>query len=142
MLASDSFSRGEITEEEYKQAQLASGDDLKGVMNPLDRNNLRGQPLKDEQFVKAFGAVLDPAQTETFQRELTEQESREATGNGAGIANMPSMELEKLDNTITAAKKFTVGMKSMMEGMGGLQDLGPIMEQQRKAREAQQGTEK
>jgi hypothetical protein len=25
----------------------------------------------------------------------------------------------------------------MMEGMGGLQDLGPIMEQQRKAREAQ-----
>jgi RNA polymerase sigma factor (sigma-70 family) len=142
MLASDSFSRGEITEDEYKQAQLASGDELKGVMNPLDRDNLRGQPLKDEQFVKDFGAVLDPAQSETFQRELTEQQSREATGGGGGIANMPSMELEKLDTTITSAKKFTAGMKSMMEGMGGLQDLGPIMEQQRKAREAQQGTEK
>ena len=29
----------------------------------------------------------------------------------------------------------------MMEGMGGLQDLGPIMEQQRKAREAQRAAE-
>jgi RNA polymerase sigma factor (sigma-70 family) len=141
MLASDSFSRGEITEEEYKQAQLASGDELKGVMNPLDRDNLRGQPLKDEQFVKDFGAVLDPAQSETFQRELTEQQSREATGGGGGIANMPSMELEKLDSTITSAKKFTTGMKSMMEGMGGLQDLGPMVEEQRKAREARQAQE-
>ena len=141
MLASDSLSRGEITEEEYKQVQLASGDDLKGVMNPLDRKNLRGQPLKDEEFVREYSALLDPAQSETFQRELTEEESREAAGNGTGIAAMPSMELEKLDTTIASAKKLTEGMKSMMEGMGGLQDLAPIMEQQRKAREAQQTQE-
>lgn len=42
-----------------------------------------------------------------------------------------------MDQTVASAKKLTTGMKSMMEGMGGLQDLGPIMEQQRKAREAQ-----
>ncbi|MCW1886271.1 sigma-70 family RNA polymerase sigma factor [Luteolibacter flavescens] len=136
MLASDSYSRGDITEEEWKAAQLASGDELKGVMNPLDRNNLRGQPLKDDQFVSDLSAVLDPAQTETLQREMTEQQAREASGNGGGITNMPSMNLEELDSTITSAKKVTAGMKGMMEGMGGLQGLGPMMEQQRRAREA------
>lgn len=136
MLTSDSFARGEITEEQYQAAQKASGEDLKGVLNPLDRENFRGgQPLKDEAFRSEFEAILDPAQAETFQRSMTEQESREATqGDQSGIANMPSMELEKLDQTVTSAKKLTTGLKSMMEGMGGLQDLGPLMEQQRQRR--------
>lgn len=138
MLAGDALSRGEITEDEYKEMQVASGEGLKGVMNPLDRKNLRGQPLKDEEFVREYAALLEPAQAETFERELTEQQSLEAAGAGTGIAAMPSMDLEKLDTTIASAKKLTEGMKSMMEGMGGLQDVAPMLEQQRKAREAAQ----
>lgn len=143
MLASDSFARGDINDDQWKEAQRASGEELKGVFNPLDDKNWRGQPLHDQQFRRDFEALLDPAQAETYQRETAEHaaenESR-GTAEGAdrsAIANMPSMELEKLDETVTSAKKFTTGMKSMMEGMGGLQDLGPMMQQQRKAREAQ-----
>ncbi len=136
MLASDAHTRGEMTEDEYKQLQTANEENLKGTINPLDRNNFRGgQPLKDEAFRSELQAVLDPTQTETFQAAVTEQSAEEAEDRS--LSAMPSMELEKLDQTVTSAKKLTTGLKSMMEGMGGLQDLGPMMEQQRKAREAQ-----
>ena len=45
-----------------------------------------------------------------------------------------NMDLEKLDETVVSAKKLTGGLKQMMEGMGGLQNLGPLMEQQRQRR--------
>ena len=38
---------------------------------------------------------------------------------------MPTMELEKLDGAIGSAKKMTTGFRSIMEGMGGLQNLRP-----------------
>lgn len=141
MLASDAFTRGEMTQEEYDQVQKNSGSDLKGVMNPLDRNNFRGgQPLQDAAYQSEMKAILDAEQADAFQAAADEQtakaESDAANGN---ISNLPAMELEKLDQTVESAKKMTTGLKSMMEGMGGLQDLGPLMEQQRKAREAQGG---
>lgn len=140
MLASDAHTRGEMTEDEYKQLQTASEESLKGTINPLDRNNFRGgQPLKDETFQNDLKAVLDPTQTETFEAAVTEQSAEPAEDRS--LSAMPSMELEKLDQTITSAKKLTTGLKSMMEGMGGLQDLGPLMEQQRKAREGQRAAE-
>jgi RNA polymerase sigma factor (sigma-70 family) len=137
MLASDSFARGEITEEQYKAAQTASGEELKGVLNPLDRENFRGgQPLKDEAFRSEFEALLDPTQKEAYDQQMAEREARESEQPDlSGIANMPSMELEQLDKTVASAKKLTTGLKSMMEGMGGLQDLGPLMEQQRQRRQ-------
>jgi hypothetical protein len=55
----------------------------------------------------------------------------------ASIASMPAMELEKLDTTIESVKKLTTGFKAVMEGFGGLQDLGPLMEQQRRQRESE-----
>lgn len=141
MLASDAFTRGEMTQEEYDQVQKNSGGDLKGVMNPLDRNNFRGgQPLQDAAYQAQMKSILDAEQANSFQAAADEQtakaESDAADGN---ISNLPAMELEKLDQTVESAKKMTTGLKSMMEGMGGLQDLGPLMEQQRKAREAQSG---
>jgi hypothetical protein len=33
------------------------------------------------------------------------------------------MELEKLDTSIESARKVTTGIKSMMDGMGGLKEL-------------------
>ncbi len=139
MLASDAFSRGEITEDQYKELQTSSGEDLKGVLNPLDRENFRGgQPLKDEAFRSSFQALLDPTQSEKLQTSLDEQAAKAAEpgapADPGNITNLPAMELEKLDETVVSAKKLTGGLKQMMEGMGGLQDLGPLMEQQRQRR--------
>ncbi len=139
MLASDSFSRGEITEEQYKELQTSSGEDLKGVLNPLDRENFRGgKPLQDEAFRSGFQALLEPTQSEKLQASLDEQAAKAAEpgapADPGNITNLPAMELEKLDETVVSAKKLTGGLKQMMEGMGGLQNLGPLMEQQRQRR--------
>ena len=115
----------------------STAEDLKGTINPLDRNNYRGgQPLRDEAFVSELQTILDPTQAETLSAAAAAQPK---AGDDRSMGNLPSMELEKMDQTVASAKKMTTGLKSMMEGMGGLQDLGPIMEQQRKAREAQRG---
>lgn len=141
MLASDALARGEINEEEYKRLQTESGAELEGVLSPLDERNFRGgRPLKDEAFLSEFKAILDPTQIETLQASIDEQAPAENGGAQEGsITNLPSMELEKLDTTIESVKKLTTGIKSMMEGMGGLQDLGPLMEQQRQRRAGEEG---
>ena len=139
LLASDAYSRGKMTEAEYKESQSSAAADLKGVMNPLDRKNFGGgKPTKDETFSREFQALLDPAQRETYQTSITSEEAEPE--NAGDISNIPAMELEKLDDTVVAAKKMTSGLKQMMEGMGGLQELGPLMEQQRKQK-AEQNTE-
>lgn len=141
MLASDAYSRNEITEDEYLNLQKSSGEDLQGVLNPLDRKNFRGgQPLEDEVFVSGFEKILDPTQEDKLDNSLAEQAARKAEGgDDRGISNMPAMELEKLDQTVESAKKLTTGFKSVMEGMGGLQDLGPMIEQQQQRRSQQTG---
>ena len=128
-----------ITEDQYTELQTASGEDLTGVLNPLDRENFRGgQPLKDDAFRSGFQSLLDPAQSEKLQASLDEQAAKAAEpgapADPGNISNLPAMELEKLDETVVSAKKLTGGLKQMMEGMGGLQDLGPLMEQQRQRR--------
>jgi hypothetical protein len=136
LLASDSFSRGKMTEAEYKETQTASANDLKGVMNPLDRRNFRaGKPTSDPTFSSGFQALLDPTQAETYQASIAQQEAEPA--NTGDISNIPAMELEKLDGTVMNAKKMTSGLKQMMEGMGGLQELGPMLEQQQKQKTEQ-----
>lgn len=134
LLASDAYSRGKITEDEYKQSQTSAAENLKGVMNPLDRKNFSGgNPRQDETFNREFQTLLDPTQAETYQAAIAaEQANPEERKNAGNISNLPAMELEKLDSTVIAAKKMTSGFRQVMEGMGGLQDLGPLMEQQRK----------
>jgi RNA polymerase sigma factor (sigma-70 family) len=140
MLASDAHSRGEMTKEEYDQLQASNEENLKGTINPLDRENFRGgKPMKDDTFRREFSAILEPEQTETFTAAATEEQAK--AEDDRSLNALPSMDLEKMDQTVTSAKKLTTGMRSMMEGMGGLQDLGPLMEQQRKAREAQRAAE-
>lgn len=134
MLASDAFKRGELSEEDYKTMQAESGRDLAGVMNPLDRNNFRGgQPLGDEAFVSGFQALLNPEQADTFQTSLDERATAAANQDNAdprNISNIPAMELEQLDRAVTSGKTVTGGLKQMMEGFGGLQELAPLLEQQ------------
>jgi hypothetical protein len=130
MLASDASARGEIQDDEYKNLQAESGKDLTGVINPLDRNNFGGgSPLKDEAFLSEFKSTLDPDQSRKLEESMAKKAEANpppATGIDEGnISNMPKMELEKLDTTIQSAKKITTGIKSMMEGFGGLKDLAP-----------------
>lgn len=135
MLASDAFKRGETTEEEYKALQAESGSDLAGVMNPLDRNNFRGgQPMADDAFVSGFQALLSPEQAGTFQSTLDQRAERAATAresaaDPANISNLPAMELEQFDRAVNSGRAITGGLKQMMEGVGGLQDLAPLIEQ-------------
>lgn len=131
MLASDAGFRGDIQDEEYKRLQAESGKDLMGVMNPLDRNNFGGgKPLQDEAFLAEYQSMLDPTQVEKLQASMAQQTTA-VPGSGTpeiaqgNIANLPKMELEKLDTSIESAKKITTGLKSMMDGFGGLKDLAP-----------------
>jgi hypothetical protein len=136
MLASDAFARGEISEADYKAAQNASGEGLNGILNPLNERNFRGgRPLRDNEFVAGLEGILDPTQAETLRKSVAEQPAATSPAEDeASIASMPAMELEKLDTTIESVKKLTTGFKAVMEGFGGLQDLGPLMEQQRSQR--------
>lgn len=145
MLASDAFARGQIDEAEFKKLQQDSGKDLNGVLNPLDQRNFRGgRPLNDEAFLSGFKAILNPEQVDRLEISVGGQDASDsaAQANEGAITNLPSMELEKLDTTIESVKKVTTGIKGMMEGFGGLQDLGPMLEQQRRQREGQAAPEK
>ena len=145
MLASDAFKRGEVTEEDYKAMQSESATDLVGVMNPLDRNNFRGgQAMTDEAFVSGFQAILSPEQAGTFQTSLEERATaatEPVETDPKNISNIPAMELEQLDRAVTSGKRMTGGLKEMMAGLGGLQELGPLLEQQPQTEEQQPQTE-
>lgn len=131
MLASDASARGDIQDEEYKRLQSESSKDLMGVMNPLDRNNFGGgRPLLEETFLAEYQAILEPEQVEKLQASMAQQNNAGATTENpeiaqGNIANLPKMELEKLDSNIESAKKITTGLKSMMDGFGGLKDFVP-----------------
>ena len=140
MLAGDDFSRGKIDEDTYRRMQEQAGEDLTGVINPLDRENFRGgQPLEDESFVSGMRGILEGEQLSSFDNAVAEREANRAQAEQSrSITNLPHMELEKLDETVVAGKKLTSGIKQMMEGFSGLQDLGPLMEQQRRQQQESQ----
>lgn len=133
ILASDAGFRGELSDEDYKVVQKEIGKELQGVINPLDRKNFGGgSALRDPEFVVGLRGVLDPGQIEKLDSAMTQREADAQTdpgyipGVGEGnIAGLPKMELEKLDLSIESARKVTTGIKSMMDGMGGLKDLIP-----------------
>jgi hypothetical protein len=137
ILASDASFRGELQDEGYRLVQEETSKALKGVINPLDRKNFGGgSPLRDPEFVSGLRGILDPSQVEKLDSTMTrrETEAQADPGNVPGvgegnIAGLPKMELEKLDSSIESARKVTTGIKSMMDGMGGLREL---MEQPQK----------
>ena len=133
MLASDASARGEMQDDEYKSVQTDAGKGLMGVINPLDRKNMGGgSPLRDPEFANSFKAILDPTQSEKFDATMTQRQTEATTDPNAvpgveegNIAGLPKMELEKLDTSIESARKITTGIKSMMDGIGGLRDIMP-----------------
>ncbi|MDA0766599.1 MAG: hypothetical protein O3A87_07405 [Verrucomicrobia bacterium] len=132
-LAGDAKERGEIDEDEWAAIRDGAVGDLGDVINPLDRNNFRGgRPLEDEEFVSGFEAILDEDQSaafNTYRDERTEEAAANPANNG-NISNLPTMELDTLDEAVTGAKKMTSGFRSVLEGLGSLQELRPQIEPQ------------
>jgi hypothetical protein len=132
-LAGDAKERGDLTDEEFAMIRDNAAANLEGVINPLDRNNFRGgRPLQDEQLMQEFSALLDDEQGATFEAFMDEQEANAAENpaQDGNISNIPTMELDTLDEAVTGAKKMTSGFRSVMEGMGSLQQLQPQIERQ------------
>ena len=133
MLASDASARGDMSEEEYRAVQAEAGKELNGIINPLDRRNFGGgSPLRDDAFVGGLRGILDPTQAEALDAAMARRQAENTAdpNNVPGvqegnIAGLPKMELERLDSSIESARKVTTGIKSMMDGMGGLRDLIP-----------------
>ncbi|MBK1826353.1 hypothetical protein [Haloferula rosea] len=131
VLAGDAKSRGDLGEEEYASLQAANAEALGDIINPLDRNNFRGgSPMEDEAFRSGFESLLDPEQAETFNAKMAENEASDSGRQQTDITQMPTMDLESLDQAVSSAKQMTTGVRSMMEGMNGLRELQPLMEQQ------------
>jgi hypothetical protein len=135
MLASDARSRDEIDEEQYKAVQDTSAGALKDILNPLDRNNFRGgRPMEDAEFRSGFEALLNDDQSSTFTTSMAEQEDSDKDDRKlTNITEIPVMDLESLDKSITSAKQMTSGFKNIMQGMGNLQEI----EKQRKGEEGE-----
>jgi hypothetical protein len=90
-----------------------------------------GSPLADPAFVNEFKGILDAEQAGKFQGAVAELDAlNDGPVEEGNIANIPAMELDKLDSTISSVKKVTIGVKSMMEGIGGLQEMRPLLEPQ------------
>ncbi|MGE9270865.1 MAG: hypothetical protein ACQKBU_08685, partial [Verrucomicrobiales bacterium] len=128
MLASDALSRGEITEAEYAEIQAANSEALADVVNPLDRNNFRSNPLDDETFRNDFQQILNEEQSETFTAKVDDGSVGSNDRGPTNITEMPTMDLETMDQAVGSAKQLTSGVLQMMEGMGGLQNLQPLLE--------------
>ena len=146
MLASDAFSRGEITEGQYKSLQASSQAELVGLMNPLAEQSFQGgrtlanqsfrqgtlsvqcaviandaTPLADETFRQGMLQILDPQQAGTF-NSAAEKLPKSPAGDPSNIANFQAMELEILDKTITSSQTMTRGIQQMLEGLRGLNE--------------------
>ena len=137
-LAGDAKARDEMTAEEYAEVQSEAGTRLGEVMNPLDEKNFRpGNPMDDETFREELEAILDDEQAATVNAKMAEREAASAAEDGgdaapepagdevpdSSIANMQTMELEKLDQAVGSAKQMTSGLLQMMEGFGNLREM-------------------
>lgn len=126
MLASDAAAQGKITPEEFKTVQEDASGELGGIVNPMDRRNFgREKPLDDPEFSADFREILTPDQVAVLE-DSAAKASEKAPEKDPSITAMPPMELEKLDQAVTSGKTITSGLKQMMEGIGSLQDLGPL----------------
>jgi Spy/CpxP family protein refolding chaperone len=141
LLAGDAKERGILGQEEFTTVQTRVGQELMGVINPLDRENLRGgRPFDDPAFREDFLAILDPEQKAAFEARQAEQSAGRADDTNSpndasseqisagNISNMPTMKLETLDEAVISATQVASGIKQMVEGFGNLRSLQPQLE--------------
>jgi len=131
-LAGDAKERGDLDEGGYSAVRDEMAGELSGIINPLDRNNMRAdrRMASDENLMKDFAGILDPEQAEKFSSYREEQAASgdENSRAGGAITAMPTMELATLDKAVGGAKKMTTGFRSLIEGMGAMRELRPQIE--------------
>lgn len=132
LLAGDALKREEMSESEYEAVVTAAAADLEGVYNPLDRDNFRGgNPMADETFRTGFEGLLDDEQLASYEAHQAESDGDgdgTAEESGSNITELPTMKLEEVDQAVGSARQIASGLRQMMEGMGGLQQLQPQLE--------------
>lgn len=127
-LAGDAKEKGEISDDDYALVREEAAGELVDVINPLDRNNFRGDRMSgDEALMDRFAEILDPDQQEQFStyREQQAAENEEKPARDGNITAMPTMELDTLGEAVTGAQKMTSGFRTVIEGMGSLEQLRP-----------------
>lgn len=128
ILAGDAFSRGAISEEEYNTASGETLGLLKNVAG-FGFGGPGGSQLADPALASELQTMLTPEQ-KTQLATLVAQAQEKAAQAGPGEVpfqngNLPAMDLEKLDQSIQSAQKLTGGIRAMMEGFKGLQEMNP-----------------
>jgi hypothetical protein len=127
ILAGDAMKRGEITQEEY---DAISGNTLSTMRNisGFAFSGRGGNDLSDPLLAEQLNPILTPEQQQQLgdiSKNATASQPQTNPQMPFQNGNLPAMELEKLDQTMGNAQKFTTGIKSVMEGMKGMKDLAP-----------------
>ncbi len=132
ILAGDAFSRGEITEDEYKSI-TGETTAMLGNIAGFGMGGMGGRGGASQLSDPLLNAELQPLLTPEQQQkmaELNEQaQAKSSQGNAGGMpfqnGTLPVMDLEKLDASVQSTQKLTSGLRAMMEGFGELQNAQP-----------------
>lgn len=130
ILAGDAFSRGEITEDEYNTASQDTRALLRNVSGfGFGGPGGGGAQLSDPVLAEQLQTMLTPEQQTQLADIVKQAEDKAAQGGPSKMpfqnGNLPAMDLEKLDQSMQSAQKLTTGIRAMMEGFKGLQQLNP-----------------
>lgn len=134
-LAGDALSRGEITQGEYDQMTQPTRtmlENIGGFVMGRPGSGPGNQLLGDEAFTKELNGILTPDQqvklTE-ISTQWTEQAQTRRGGTRGGIpfqnGQIPVMDLEKLDQSVTSVKKMAGAARIMIDAMQGLKQANP-----------------
>lgn len=127
ILAGDALQRGEITQQEY---DTIAGNTLSVMRNVsgFAFSGRGGNDLSDPLLAEQLQGILSEEQKRTMDQ-VTQRSKEGQINNTPQIpfqnGNLPAMELDKLEQATTSAKKLTTGLKAMMEGLQGMRDLTP-----------------
>ena len=127
ILAGDAMKRGEMTEEEYKAISENTLSEMRNASG-FAFSGRGGNDLSDPILAEKLGPILSTEQQQQLD-DIAQKNAEAQAKNNAQMpfqnGNLPAMELEKLDQAMGNAQKFTTGIKSVMEGMKGMKDLTP-----------------
>jgi hypothetical protein len=129
ILAGDAFSRQKITEDEYKSASQDTLALLRNVSGFGFGGPGGGSQISDPLLAEQLQSMLTPDQQQQLADIVKQAEDKAAQAGPAKLpfqnGNLPAMDLEKLDQAMQSAQKLTGGLRAMMEGFKGLQQLNP-----------------
>ena len=133
LLAGDALARKEISQQEYDritQPTRAMLQKVAGFVAGGTGSGGAGQMLMDGQTLNQLNAILTPEQ-QTKLTELTTQwteklQSRQASQDKSGmpfqLGQIPILQLDKLDQSVTSVKQMAEAARLMMEAMKGIKE--------------------